>query len=151
MPLQGLPLQNNQGTVKIIMSHILHYYIIISIVSVHMPVHYFHVPYPITFIRHVLLHFTDLNLSILSNNTNKKKNIVYYVPFKWKLPSPAPISDFRMAVPKNDKKKNGHFILQPYLIVNSVFLYVCPCRFLLFVHQTHNKDPYRVLTIVFKR
>jgi hypothetical protein len=30
---------------------------------------------------------------------------VYYVPFKWKLPSPGPTSDFRMAVPKYAKKK----------------------------------------------
>lgn len=29
---------------------------------------------------------------------------MYYAPFKWQLPSPAP-SDFRMAVPENDKKK----------------------------------------------
>lgn len=30
--------------------------------------------------------------------------MMYYAPFKWKLPSPAP-SDFTMAVRKNDKKK----------------------------------------------
>jgi hypothetical protein len=30
---------------------------------------------------------------------------MYYVPFKWQLPSPAPTSDFRMTVYENAKKR----------------------------------------------
>jgi hypothetical protein len=110
MPSQGPPLQNNQGTVKILVNvlHItlLYYYIysfsalasslLSGTVSYHF--HCIHV-YIATFHRPTLL--------ILSNKTNidKHDSRVYYVPFKWQLPAPAPTNDFRMAVPESTKKK----------------------------------------------
>jgi hypothetical protein len=47
------------------------------------------------------------NILILSNNTNMKKcdYSVYYVQLKWQLLSLALTSNFRMAVPINDKKE----------------------------------------------
>jgi hypothetical protein len=146
-PLQGLPLQNSQGTVEIIMPYILHYYIITFIVSVHMLVHYFHVPYPITFIIYVLLHFTDLNLLILPNNTNIK-NRVYFVPFKWKHLLQLPPVTLEWLSPKMPRKK---MLTLPY---SHIKLWIqCFCTS---VHADscyscikHNKDFKRILTMVY--
>jgi hypothetical protein len=121
MPSQGPPLQNNQGTAKIIMSYILYYYI--YIVSASRLFHYFHVSYPITFIIYIAT-FHRPNLLILFNNTNIKNMatgcIVYHLNGNYllRLP-PVTLEGLSPKIPR----KNCLFTLFEYAGGAIVFIY----------------------------